>query len=60
MITINKHPLFVEEVYTFDMPNHDFWKKEIDGVNRTFYSFKIQNVFLTETKKQETDDIPYE
>ena len=36
-------------------------KKEIDGVNRTFYSFKIQNVFLTETKKQETEDnIPYE
>ncbi len=36
-------------------------KKEIDGVNRSFKSFKVQNVF-TEPKKrdQEQDDMPYE
>jgi hypothetical protein len=46
MITINKHPLFVEEVYTFDMPNHDFWKKEIDTIinieSNTAHNFSSQ------------------
>jgi len=32
MVTINKHPLFTEEVYSFKMPNHDFWKKEINTI----------------------------
>ena len=32
MVEITKHTLFTEEVYTFNMPNHEFWKKEIDTI----------------------------
>ena len=31
-INISKHPIFTEEIYSFDMPNFDFWKKEINEI----------------------------
>ena len=32
MIDIQKHSIFTEYVYSFDMPNFDFWKKQINEI----------------------------
>jgi uncharacterized protein (TIGR02466 family) len=32
MVDIKKHELFKEEIYSFEMPNFDFWKKEINQI----------------------------
>ena len=32
MINIKKHELFKEEIYSFEMPNFNFWKKEINEI----------------------------
>lgn len=32
MIDIQKHTLFTEEFYSFEMPNFEFWKKEINEI----------------------------
>ena len=29
MIDIQKHTLFTEEFYSFEMPNFEFWKKDL-------------------------------
>jgi len=32
MLDIKKHELFTEHIYSFEMPNFDFWKKEINEI----------------------------
>ena len=32
MIDIKKHLIFTEEIYSFKMPNFDFWKKEVTEI----------------------------
>ena len=31
-IEISKHKLFTEEIYSFNMPNFNYWKKEINEI----------------------------
>ena len=31
-INISKHAIFTEEIYSFEMPNFNFWKKEINEI----------------------------
>jgi hypothetical protein len=31
-INISKHAIFTEEIYSFEMPNFNFWKKEINTI----------------------------
>ena len=59
MIAVEKIPLFTEEVYSFIMPDHDHWEKQIKNIVNSRYSdlkdfqptLRFMNSAHTETEK---------
>ena len=57
-IEISKHKLFTEEIYSFNMPNFDYWKKEINEIvkieNNAVHNHSTDLKFLSNIQARRT------